>query len=93
MEVTPNDIMGSLGGMSNPTRHLFHVELPSIIKIEGKNLVFAFLYIAVKREPGRRLVPELDLALRKVDRATIEPAWCAGLESPDCKTQLSEIFA
>ena len=93
MEVSPNDIMGSPGGMSNPARHLFHVELASIIKIKGKNLILEFPCVAVKREPRRRLVPELDLALREVDRATIEPAWCAGLESPDCKTQLSEIFA
>ena len=92
MKVAPNDIVGSLGSMSNPARHLFHVELPSIIKIEGKNLVFEFPCVAVKREPRRRLVPELDLALREVDRATIEPARCAGLESADCKTQLSEIF-
>jgi hypothetical protein len=85
--------MRSLGGMSNPARHLFHVELPSIIEIEGKKVVLDFSYVVVKRESRRRLVPELDLALREVDRPTIEPARCAGLESPNCKAQLSKIFA
>jgi hypothetical protein len=72
---------------------LFHVELSSVIKIEGKNLVPAFLCAVVKREPRRGFVSELDLALREVDRATIESARCAGLESPYYKTQLPEILA
>src|SRR4029450_6455157 len=85
--------MRSLGGMSNPARHLFHVELPSNIKIEGKKLVLDVPCVVVKRESRRRLVPELNLALREVDRATIESARGPGLESPYCKTQLSKIFA
>ena len=93
MEIGPDNIVGPLSSASNPAWHLFHVELSSAIKIEGENLVPAFLSAVVKREPRGRFVSELDLALREVDRATIEPARCAGLESPYCKTQLSKIFA
>ena len=93
MEIVFYNVVRVSSCMRDPARHLFHVELASIIKIEGKNLILEFPYVAVKREPRRRLVPELDLALREVNRATIEPAWRPGLESSDCKTQLSEIFA
>ena len=93
MEIGPNDIVRLLGSMSNPARHLFHMELSSVVKIEGKNLVLEFPYVVTKRESRRWFVSELDVALREVDRPTIEPTRGAGLEPPDCKTQLSKIFA
>ncbi len=93
MKIGRDDIVRSSRGMGDPTRHLFHVELSSAIEIQRKYLIFELRKIAVECESRRWRVSELNFALREVDRATIESAGCACLESPDCKTQLSKIFA
>ena len=50
------------GGMGNPTRELFHVELTVLIEIQTKNIICEFFSLGEKSEARRRLVPHLNFA-------------------------------
>src|SRR5437868_2609496 len=93
MQIPFDNFMGLRSGVRDPAGHLFHVELTSAIKIKGENLDLDFSLVFVKREPWRGLVPELDFATREVDRACVEPAGRARLESSNVKAQLSKFCA
>src|SRR5712691_2881587 len=93
MQVLLDDFMGLRSGVGDPAGHLFHVELTSVIKIKGENLVLDPSHVLVKREPRRRLVSELDFAPREIDRTRIESTGRTRLESPNIKAQFSEVCA
>ena len=93
MQIPLDNFMGLRSGVRDPAGHLFHVELTSAIKIKGENLSLDSSLVVVKRKPRRRLVPELDFAPREVDRARVEPAGRARLESPNVKAQFSKFRA
>src|SRR5437763_16611287 len=92
MQIPSVNFIGQLIWLRDPAGHLFHVEPTSAITIKGENLAF-FSPVLVKRVPGRGLVPELDAATREVDRACVEPAGRARLESSNVKAQLSKFCA
>src|SRR5437764_1720283 len=92
MQIPSDNFMGLRSGVRYPAGHLFHVEPTSAIKIKGENLAF-FSLVLVKREPWRGLVPELDFATREVDRACVEPAGRARLESSNVKPHFSKFCA
>jgi len=93
MQISLDDFMSLRSRVRDSARHLFHVELTSAIKIKGENLVLSPFLDLIKRKPRRRLVPELDFALREVDRPRVETAGRARLEPPNIKAQLSKVCA
>ena len=85
--------MRSRRGVRDPTRNLFHVELSALIKIQTKYLVFRCFSLGTKGEARRRLIAWLDVAPRKIDRATMDATGRARLKSSYGKADLPKSFA
>src|SRR5205807_9202732 len=94
MQVRADDLVGVRRRLGNPTGQLFHMELaPAAAVIQSKNVVYRTCRVRMKREPRRRLVSLLNLALREFNRAAIHAAWSARLKSADDEAESSKIFA
>ena len=72
IKIRPNDLVGPLSGMSYPAGHLFHVELSSANAVQRKNFRWTVAnFLPIKGEGRRWLVPKLDCAPRKINRARV----------------------
>ncbi len=67
VEVGPNDLVRAGSRLSDPARHLFHVELPIAVVIQRKEIIWTACGIRVKTEPRGRFISELSLASGEVD--------------------------
>ena len=83
MQIRADDLMGVRRCLGDPTGELFHMELAPAVVIQSKNVVGKACRVRMKREPRRRLISPLNLALREFNRAAIQAAWSARLESAD----------
>ena len=94
MEISPNDFVGFFHRGCDPTGHLFHMELALAIAIQRKYVVGgASCSIVMESEPWRGLVSQLNFTTREVDRTSIQPAGCTGLEAAECETELPKVIA
>ncbi len=94
MEIIPDDPMGFLGSVGDPTRNLFHMEHSRFLMIEGMKIV-SCLGDRI-RNVGKeryRCVTILAFAPREIDRLGQKAAGGSSLEPPHFKTEFLEIVA
>src|SRR5207245_5445185 len=92
-KIRADDLVGVSRRLGNPAGQLFHMELAPSAVIQSKNVVCRTCRVRMKREPRRRLISTLNLALREFNRAAIQAAWSASLKSADDEAEASKIFA
>src|SRR5437870_1288978 len=91
IEIPPNYFMRFRRCFGDPAGALFHVEQRSAYVVQRENVLFQPL-TPKEGEARRWLVAQLNLALRKIDRAAVQPAGRAGLEPTDLKPVAPQIF-
>ena len=94
MQVRSDDRMRLLGGVRNPTRQLFHVELAFTNRIQCEYLLLASTdLLGIEGEPTGRFVAELNGASCEIDGAAIQTARRACFESTYFETHFLQARA
>src|SRR5262249_33546510 len=86
VQISPDNVVGLLSGVSDPAGQLFHVELAVVNAVQGKHLALTSADLFwVEGEYRRRFIAALNQASREIDRSCVEPTGRARLEPPCLK--------
>src|ERR1043166_5041074 len=93
IEIGSDNFVRPTGGVSDPAGQLFHVELTLRVEVKSEDIVSLGCRLRTKGKSRRRLVAQLNITPRKINRPRAKSARRARLEPADLKSELAQIFA
>ena len=90
MKILLDNFMRLRRSMGNPAGDLFHVEHAVFATVQGKEIVARSCFALVEAKARRRLVPELNFALRKIYGPPVDATLCPGLEPAYLKAEIPQ---
>ena len=95
VKVVADDRVSAFVGVGGPAGDLFHVEHAVAPLVEGKKIAWAAFRQAFgpERKRRRRIVARVKFAPREIDRAPVETAGRARLETPNLEAEFAQTVA